>query len=115
MAFKDEIEVARHATKRPAFAALRKEEFEPGFKINYHMARHRILAQDAAAGRPVKRAFVDGSRLMLSRPCEAQPCVVRRWMCFGYTQERPREVALHPLVRRFFDGGAAGKVDWMPQ
>jgi indolepyruvate ferredoxin oxidoreductase len=56
MAIKDEYEVAR-LHRSPDFQAQLDAEFEPGFKINYHLAPPLIARSVDARGRPRKRVF----------------------------------------------------------
>ncbi|MGY9038169.1 MAG: indolepyruvate ferredoxin oxidoreductase family protein, partial [Rhodobacterales bacterium] len=93
MAFKDEYEVARLHSD-PAFAALLEEEFEPGFKINYHMAPPIVSLRKDARGRPVKRAFGGWLTPVLSGLAKLSPLRGTTLDVFGYTQERREEVAL---------------------
>ncbi|MCK0142976.1 indolepyruvate ferredoxin oxidoreductase family protein [Aliiroseovarius sp. F20344] len=93
MAFKDEYEVARLHTK-PDFAERLEAEFEPGFRINYHMAPPLLSLKKDARGRPAKRSFgpwMTGAMRLLSgmkglRGTAFDP--------FGYTQERRDERAM---------------------
>ncbi|QUJ76125.1 indolepyruvate ferredoxin oxidoreductase family protein [Sulfitobacter albidus] len=56
MLIKDEYEVARlHSSER--FAQRLAAEFEPGFKIDYHMAPPFLPGRRDARGRPRKRRF----------------------------------------------------------
>ena len=93
MAFKDEYEVARLHSD-PAFAAQLEEEFEPGFKINYHMAPPIVSLRKDARGRPVKRAFGAWLRPVLSGLAKLSLLRGTTLDVFGYTQERREEVAL---------------------
>lgn len=93
MAVKDEFEVARlHA--QPEFMAKLAEEFEPGFKINYHMAPPLMSRRKDARGRPVKRSF--GPWLTPALRGLARLKFLRGTMfdAFGYMDERKEETAL---------------------
>jgi indolepyruvate ferredoxin oxidoreductase len=56
MAYKDEYEVARLHTD-PAFAKKLAAEFEPGFKLSYHLAPPIMAKPDPVSGEPRKRRF----------------------------------------------------------
>ncbi len=56
MAYKDEYEVARLHT-RTGFDKTLAAEFEPGFRVNYHMAPPLLSWRKDARGRPRKRVF----------------------------------------------------------
>ncbi len=56
MACKDEYEVARLHVQT-GFAQQIEAEFEPGFRVNYHMAPPLLSWRRDARGRPLKRSF----------------------------------------------------------
>ncbi|MEO1308948.1 MAG: DUF6537 domain-containing protein, partial [Pseudomonadota bacterium] len=56
MAYKDEYEVARLHTER-GFAEKLAEEFEPGFKVNYHLSPPFLPLGRDTRGRPNKQRF----------------------------------------------------------
>ncbi|MDQ7079889.1 MAG: indolepyruvate ferredoxin oxidoreductase family protein, partial [Paracoccaceae bacterium] len=57
LAIKDEFEVARLLTD-PAFEQRLAQEFEPGFKVNYHLAPEFLpTGRRDGRGRPLKRRF----------------------------------------------------------
>ncbi|GJL82070.1 MAG: indolepyruvate ferredoxin oxidoreductase [marine bacterium B5-7] len=56
LAYKDEYEVARLFTK-PEFAKSLKDQFEPGYRIEFRMAPPLLSSTDEVSGRPVKRSF----------------------------------------------------------
>ena len=93
MAFKDEYEVAR-LHRDPAFAEMLAQEFEPGFKINYHMAPPIVSLRKDARGRPVKRAFGAWFTPVLTALSKLRPLRGTALDVFSYTQERREEVAL---------------------
>ncbi|WP_282181407.1 indolepyruvate ferredoxin oxidoreductase family protein [Aliiroseovarius marinus] len=96
MAIKDEYEVARlHSS--PDFLAMLEDEFEPGFRINYHMAPPLILHRQDARGRPVKRSFGPWLTRVLGALARIRRVRGTGFDLFGYTQERKEERALLAL------------------
>lgn len=92
MAIKDEYEVARLHTQ-PEFAALLEEEFEPGFRINYHMAPPLLPGRKDARGRPAKLrlgAWMTQAMRLLAR---LRPLRGGHFDLFGHTEERKSERA----------------------
>lgn len=93
MAFKDEYEVARLHTQ-PEFAAMLAEEFEPGFKINYHVAPPLISRQKDARGRPVKSQFGPWLTPVFGMLAKMRSLRGSALDLFGYSLERKEERAL---------------------
>ncbi|WP_295533251.1 indolepyruvate ferredoxin oxidoreductase family protein [uncultured Thioclava sp.] len=93
MAYKDEYEVARlHG--QDSFATALAQEFEPGFKINYHMAPPIFSRKTDARGRPVKRSFGPWMTPALRALASLRRLRGSKFDLFGYSQERKQEVAL---------------------
>ncbi|MEH6647284.1 indolepyruvate ferredoxin oxidoreductase family protein [Sulfitobacter sp.] len=93
MAVKDEFEVARLHVQ-PEFAAMLEEEFEPGFKINYHMAPPLLSRRLDARGRPTKRSFGPWLTHALRGLAHMKFLRGTAFDLFGYTGERKEETAL---------------------
>ncbi len=90
MAYKDEYEVARLYSKT-GFDALLKDQFEPGFTVNYHMAPPLLPRPTDARGR--KRKSVFGPWLAAALRIVANLKFLRntRLDPFGHTAERRME------------------------
>jgi indolepyruvate ferredoxin oxidoreductase len=101
MAYKDEYEVARLQAD-PAFRAKLEAQFEPGFKLKYHLAPP-LLAKKNAKGELVKQTYggwMRGAFGLLARlkGLRGTPLDV-----FGYTEERRTERALIGEYRALVD------------
>ena len=93
MAIKDEYEVARLHVQ-PEFAAMLEQEFEPGFKINYHMAPPLLSRRQDARGRPEKWSFGPWLTQALRGLARLRRLRGSRFDLFGYAGERKDEAAL---------------------
>jgi indolepyruvate ferredoxin oxidoreductase len=101
MAYKDEYEVARLQSD-PAFRAKLEAQFEPGFKVKYHLAPP-LLAKKDAQGHLVKQTYggwMTGAFGLLAKlkGLRGTPFDV-----FGYTEERRTERALIGEYRALVD------------
>ena len=92
MAYKDEYEVARlHAD--PAFAARLSEQFEPGFKLSYHLAPP-LFAKTNARGEPVKTRYGAWMKPAFGLLARMKGLRGTPFDPFGRTEERRTERAL---------------------
>lgn len=93
MAYKDEYEVARlHCD--PKFAARLSEQFEPGFKLNYHLSPPALPLGRDARGRPNKRAFGSWAGVAFKLLAKAKGLRGTPFDPFGYQSDRKLERAL---------------------
>lgn len=93
MAIKDAYEVGR-LHSQPHFAAHLNDEFEPGFKVNYHMAPPILTLAKDHRGRPKKRAFGPWLSPVLSGLARLRFLRGSKLDVFAYTQESREERAL---------------------
>jgi len=93
MAVKDEYEVARLHT-RAGFAEGLEAEFEPGFRVVYHMAPPILSWRKDARGRPVKRRLGPWLTPVLRGLARLRHLRGTAFDPFGYTAERRAERAL---------------------
>jgi len=90
MAYKDEYEVARlHLS--PEFAAFLEAEFEPGFRINYHLSPPLLNGKQDARGRPAKRQFGPWMRWGFKGLAAIRRLRGGSFDPFGYSAERCAE------------------------
>jgi indolepyruvate ferredoxin oxidoreductase len=116
LAFKDEYEVARlHAD--PAFRARLDAEFEPGYRMHFHLAPPLLARIDPGSGRPRKMRL--GPWMMPVFGLLARLRALRgTWFDpFGHTTERRMERALardyEQMIRQLLgrlDAGNLGRV-----
>ncbi len=90
MAYKDEYEVARLHRDR-AFQDRLAEEFEPGFKLTYHLAPPLFTGQTDARGRLLKREYGAWMGGLLSVLKRMKGLRGRFADPFGHTAERRME------------------------
>ena len=90
MAIKDEYEVARLYRNR-AFLTRLKDEFEPGFKISYHLAPPLLSGDLDARGRPLKREFGSWMGQAFSALKRLKALRGGLFDIFGHTAERKME------------------------
>ncbi|WP_461535528.1 indolepyruvate ferredoxin oxidoreductase family protein [Spongorhabdus nitratireducens] len=90
LAYKDEYEVARLLSSNEFRESLDKQ-FEPGFRLYFHLAPPLISRTDPATGRPRKMTF--GHWLLPVMKLLAQGKVLRGTIMdpFGYTRDRRLE------------------------
>ena len=93
MAFKDEYEVARLHLD-PAFQASIAQEFEPGYRLYYHLAPPLLGGPKDARGRPEKRRFGPWVRVVFKGLGWLKPLRGTVFDPFGATAERRQERAL---------------------
>lgn len=90
MAYKDEYEVARlHRDK--AFRDCLAGEFEPGFRVKYHLAPPLLNGDTDARGRSLKREFGSWMTTIFSGLKRLKGLRGRAFDLFGYTAERRME------------------------
>jgi indolepyruvate ferredoxin oxidoreductase len=108
MAYKDEYEVARlHGDG--GFAERLAQEFEPGFRLAYHLAPPLLPGPRDWRGRPKKRAFgpwLGGAFRLLAR---ARRLRGTAFDPFGRTEERRMERALIGWYEELLDRCAADR------
>ncbi len=90
MAIKDEYEVAR-LHHDPAFRARLKDDFEPGFKVKYHLAPPLLNGKLDASGRPQKREFGSWVGAVFSVLKRMKKLRGGGLNIFGHTSERRME------------------------
>src|ERR1700761_9062999 len=87
MAYKDEYEVARLYTQTDFEQKLR-QEFEGDFSIAYHLAPPILSWRKDARGRPVKRRFKAGAKLLFSLLARLKMLRGTPFDLFGYGRDR---------------------------
>jgi indolepyruvate ferredoxin oxidoreductase len=93
MAIKDEYEVARlHVHSE--FADMLAQEFEPGYRVNYHLAPPLLSWRKDARGRPLKRQFGTWLTPLLRGLARLRGLRGTPFDPFGYTAERRMERGL---------------------
>jgi len=90
MSYKDEYEVAR-LHRDPDFDKLLHDTFEPGFKVNYHLAPPVISRSKDAMGRPRKKRFGAWMATGFQVLAAMKPLRGSRFDPFGRTAERRKE------------------------
>jgi indolepyruvate ferredoxin oxidoreductase len=101
MAYKDEYEVARlHAD--PAFHTKLAEQFEPGFKLKYHLAPP-LLARRNDRGELVKKTYGGWLKPAFGLLAKLKGLRGTPFDVFGYTGERRTERALIGAYRTLVD------------
>jgi indolepyruvate ferredoxin oxidoreductase len=101
MAYKDEYEVARlHAD--PAFLEKLEAQFEPGFKLKYHLAPP-LFAKKNEKGELVKQAYGGWMRPAFGLLAKLKGLRGTPLDVFGYTEERRTERALVGEYRALVD------------
>ncbi|MCA8868815.1 MAG: indolepyruvate ferredoxin oxidoreductase family protein [Rhodobacteraceae bacterium] len=90
MAYKDEYEVAR-LHRQPEFAAELAAEFQPGFKLKYHMAPPLLSRKKDARGRPRKKQFGAGTPALFGVLARLKSLRATPFDPFGYSAERRME------------------------
>ncbi|WP_420566809.1 indolepyruvate ferredoxin oxidoreductase family protein [Thalassovita sp.] len=93
MAIKDEYEVARLHTQAD-FTQMLAQEFEPGFRVNYHLAPPLLSGAKDARGRPQKRQFKAWLTPVLRGLAHLRGLRGTLIDPFGHTAERREERAL---------------------
>ncbi len=108
MAFKDEYEVARLHLD-PVFTSSLAEDFEPGFKINYHLSPPMLPLGKDGRGRPVKHRFGPWMRPVF-RVLAGVKALRGTWFDpFRFVAERQTEIALIGWYEQLL--AAAGRSD----
>ena len=102
MAYKDEYEVARLYTQTDFEQKLR-EVFEGDFSIAYHLAPPLLSWRKDARGRPVKRRFKTGARLMFALLARLKRLRGTPFDLFGYARDRRIERELIDWYRTLID------------
>ncbi len=95
MAIKDEYEVAR-LHLQPVFAGMLAQEFEPGFKVHYHLAPPLLSFGKDSRGRPRKRRFGPWLTPVFRGLAGMRKLRGTVFDPFGYGAERKGDVALIP-------------------
>jgi len=112
MAYKDEYEVAR-LHMQSGFMDELKNEFEDGFRIQYHLAPPFLPSRRDARGRPRKRAFGQWIQMPLAMLARLKALRGTLFDPFGYTPERRAERELigwyEALIERML-----GRLDTAP-
>ncbi len=99
MAYKDEYEVSRlHAS--PEFEQQLQSQFEPGFKLQYHLAPPFLSAAKDSRGRPLKRQYGAWMGSVMKRMAQLKFLRGTPADVFGYSAERKAERA---LIQWYFD------------
>jgi indolepyruvate ferredoxin oxidoreductase len=101
MAYKDEYEVARlHAD--PVFLSKLEAQFEPGFKLKYHLAPP-LFAKKNEKGELVKQAYGGWMKSAFGLLAKLKGLRGTPFDVFGYTEERRTERALVREYRALVD------------
>jgi indolepyruvate ferredoxin oxidoreductase len=101
MAYKDEYEVARLHTD-PAFLARLADQFEDGFKLQYHLAPPLLAARNAR-GELVKKTYGGWMKRAFGVLARFKGLRGTAFDVFGYTEERRTERALIVEYRALVD------------
>jgi indolepyruvate ferredoxin oxidoreductase len=90
MAYKDEYEVARLHTEG-SFLARVQNDFQPGYKLRYHMAPPLLAKRDPVTGEPRKMSFGPWLLPLLRMLAKLKGLRGTPLDLFGYTYERKLE------------------------